>query len=69
MALLARVNALCASLLLLGTTPLLSAEKEKSKKPDAPEILWLTDLDKAIAQVQETGKLLLIDNGWEREGT
>jgi hypothetical protein len=58
------------ALLVLGGTSLWAAEKpQKGGKAEAASVSWLSDLDKAIEQVQETGKLLLIYNGWQREGT
>ncbi len=32
------------------------------------EVEWLTDYPAAIQRAQETGRLLLIYNGWSREG-
>ncbi len=43
--------------------------KTKAKTPaEAPKIEWLEDYAKAIRSSQETGKLLLIYNGWEKPG-
>ncbi len=50
------------ALLVLAGPSLWAADKPAS-------VTWLTDLDKAIEQAQEAGKLLLIDNGWPGEGT
>ena len=51
--------------LILATAPAF-ADKAKPKTAEPAKVEWVQDYAKAIALSQETGKLLLVFNGWEQ---
>ena len=51
-----------ATLLFLGTTAIAAEKKEW-----APGVPYTTDWKAAIKQAHNTGKILVIYNGWQRE--
>ena len=53
--------------LLVGTVPMHEASA-KDSEGWAEGVPYLTDYDEAIKAARESGRMLLIYNGWKREG-
>lgn len=61
------VRTLLLTALLLGTVPAHDASAKESEGW-AEGVPYLTDYDEAIKAARESGRMLLIYNGWKREG-
>ena len=57
---------LIALLWSMGVSPLAAAADEK--KEWGPGVPYTTDFELAIRMARESGRMLFIYNGWEREG-
>ena len=59
-------RALIVASLLLGFATAAPLAEAKDKQEWAEGIPYVTDYDEAIAMAKESGRMLLIYNGWER---
>ncbi len=63
----ALLAALAVTGALAAALPAVAKDKDDGKHSWAEGIPFHTDFESAIKEVRETGKMLFIYNGWERE--